>query len=159
MPPKKNKTTPSEIKQANLEQSVRYSDPERYQDLVYNPNPNLDKIYKNWKIRPDRFSKEINVSDYFKKEVEPYMQYFDTKYESAWEKKVYNLTVKPNIKFKSITIQDIQSGKFLALNDDKNNNQIAQKTENSYIYKDDKFILYKREAHFLEKLTKQIKKH
>ena len=27
MPPKKNKTTPSQIKRANIEQSVRYSDP------------------------------------------------------------------------------------------------------------------------------------
>ena len=110
--PKKNKTTPSQIKQANLEQSVRYSNPEKYTDLVYKENPNLDKRYIDWNIRPDRFSNEINVSNHFKKEVVPYMRYFDAQYESPWETKVYNLTVKPNIKFKSITIQDIQVSRF-----------------------------------------------
>ena len=31
---KKNKTTPSQIKRANIEQSVRYSDPKKYEDLI-----------------------------------------------------------------------------------------------------------------------------
>ena len=132
---KKNKTTPSQIKRANIEQSVRYSDPKKYEDLIYyQENPYLDELYKNWKIKPDRFSNEINVSNHFKKEVVPYIQYFDPKYESPWETKVYNLTVKPNIKFKSITLTDILNGKYLSINDDQNNKtKIALKTEKAYL--------------------------
>ena len=75
---KKNKTSPSEIKQSNLDQTIRYSDPNKYKVLKYKNNPTLDELYKDWNIKPDRFSKKINVSSYFIKTVVPYMKYFDT---------------------------------------------------------------------------------
>ena len=66
---KKNKTSASEIKQSNLQQTIRYSDPQKYEVLTYKNNPTLDELYKDWDIKPDRFSKTINISDYFKKKL------------------------------------------------------------------------------------------
>jgi len=131
---KKNKTSASEIKQSNLDQTIRYSDPNKYKVLKYKNNPTLDELYKDWNIKPDRFSKKINVSSFFKKTVVPYMKYFDSKYESPWENQIYNLTVDINIKFDSIAVEDIRNGKYLSINEDKDGKQkIAQKTENSYL--------------------------
>ena len=105
---KKNKTSPSEIKQSNLQQTIRYSDKSKYQVLTYKNNPTLDELYKNWNIKPDKFSKKINVSSFFKKEVVPYMKYFDSKYESSWENKIYNMNFPSNGQYESITVEDIK---------------------------------------------------
>jgi len=130
---KKNKTSPSEIKQSNLQQTIRYSDSSKYQVLTYKNNPTLDELYKNWNIKPDKFSKKINVSSFFKKEVVPYMKYFDSKYESSWENKIYNMNFPSNGQYESITVEDIKKGKYLKINEDKDGKSIAQTTENKYL--------------------------
>ena len=55
---RKIKSFPSHIKQSNLPQTIRYSDPSKYKVLKYINNHDLNELYKNWNIKPDKFSKK-----------------------------------------------------------------------------------------------------
>ena len=133
MPKTKRTNTPNDIKQSNLQETVKWSNPKNYKILKYVDNPQLDELYKNWEIKPNNFSSKINISKFMTEEVVPYNKYFDLNYESAWENKLYNLKVPPNFKYNSITYQDIQNGKYLSTNDDKAGNKISITTEKKYL--------------------------
>ena len=133
MPRTKKTNTPNDIKQSNLQETVRYSNPKNYKILKYVDNPQLDELYQKWEIKPNNFSSKINISKFMTEEVVPYNKYFDLNYESAWENKLYNLKVPPNFKYNSITYQDIQNGKYLSTNDDKSGNKISITTEKKYL--------------------------
>ena len=133
MPRTKKTNTPNDIKQSNLQETVKWSNPKNYKILKYVHNPQLDELYKKWEIKPNNFSSKINISKFMTEEVVPYNKYFDLNYESAWENKLYNLKVPPNFKYNSITYQDIENGKYLSTNDDKSGNKISITTEKKYL--------------------------
>ena len=47
------------------------------------------------------------------------MKYFDENYESSRENKIYNMTLQDNVQYESITVEDIQKGKYLRINENK----------------------------------------
>ena len=96
MPRTKKTNTPNDIKQSNLQETVRYSNPKNYKILKYVDNPQLDELYQKWQIKPNNFSSKIDISKFMTEEVVPYNKYFDLNYESAWQNKLYNLKVPPN---------------------------------------------------------------
>ena len=133
MPRTKKTNTPNDIKQSNLQETVKWSNPKNYKILKYVHNPQLDELYQKWEIKPNNFSSKIDISKFMTEEVVPYNKYFDLNYESAWENKLYNLKVPPNFKYNSITYQDIENGKYLSTNDDKSGNKISITTEKKYL--------------------------
>ena len=50
MPRTKKTNTPNDIKQSNLQETVKWSNPKNYKILKYVHNPQLDELYQNGKL-------------------------------------------------------------------------------------------------------------
>ena len=62
MPRTKKTNTPNDIKQSNLQETVKWSNPKNYKILKYVDNAQLDELYQKWEIKPNNFSSKINSS-------------------------------------------------------------------------------------------------
>ena len=133
MPPKKQAR--QQAKESNLTRSIRYSLPDKYEDLRLLKRPDVDKLYNEWNIKIDGFTeKTINVSKTLRDDIIPFYKYFDDKFDSSWENKIYNLHLPDGFNdFKSIQIEDIKKGKFLSSTEEASGEKIAQRTENGYL--------------------------
>jgi hypothetical protein len=94
--------------------------------------------YKDWAISLDGYSLPTQIADYLDK-VSRHQLFFDKNFQNAWANKVYMLHLPDNYDFEKeedfqeLRIEDIESGKYLGVNDDATGAKIAQKTEKGYL--------------------------
>ena len=133
MPPKSKQPKNKQTKSANDKEYANYSMKEKYKLLEYEPNVSVKNSYENWTIRIDDKSKGININSYMNDKLIPYNIYFDPNFQSAWQNEIYNLHLPRNFTdFKSIKIEDVVNGKYLAKSDDATGAKLSVITEKKY---------------------------
>ena len=106
--------------------------------MTLQENAITEDKYKDWAISLDGYSLPTQIADYLDK-VSRHQLFFDKNFQNAWANKVYMLHLPDNYDFEKeedfqeLRIEDIQSGKYLGVNDDATGAKIAQKTEKGYL--------------------------